>query len=80
MILKQLNENVIFSHTDTELLLTEKGSKNPYPIELDRINTPLHLISWLHHLTQKNWFNTTDAHNMITYVGTKLHDWNIYDV
>ena len=72
--------NVVFSHTDTALLLTEKGRVNPYPIELSRIKTHLHLVSWLHHLTQKNWFNTTDARNMIEYVGLKIHDWNIYDV
>ena len=74
------NGNVIFSHTDTELLLTEKGSKNPYPIELDRIETPLQLVSWLNHLSLKLWFDDDDVHNMIQYVGTKLHDWNIYDM
>ena len=51
-----------------------KGSW-PYPIELERIPTPLALVGWLHHLLEKNWFNQWDAREMIDVVCTKK-DWD----
>jgi hypothetical protein len=57
------------------LLLKEKGNKNGYPIELERINTPIALIGWLDHLLEKIWFDEWDAKNLIDLVCEK-QKWN----
>jgi len=53
------------------LFLREKGMKASYPIEYDRVETPLQLIGWLDHLLEKVWFNEWDAKQLIRMVCDK---------
>jgi hypothetical protein len=65
---------------DTQvLLLKEKGAAQGYPIEFNRIATPIALIGWLDHLLEKNWFDAWDAKNMIELV-CEERKWNRHSI
>ena len=52
-----------FKDNDSEVIRA-----NPdylYEIGLDRIPTPLALLNWIHHLSQKSWFTTFQAYHLI---------------
>ena len=68
-----------WAHDGEVLNITTKLPKGswPYPIELERIPTPLSLIGWLDHLMEKKWFNQWDAKAMLATVCDKK-DWDIH--
>jgi hypothetical protein len=39
-----------------------------YIIAKGRINTAAKPVSWIHHLSEKRWFTTDDAHDLIDLV------------
>lgn len=36
-----------------------------YDVEEDRIRTPLHLVQWIRHLSEKSWFTGSHAIDLI---------------
>lgn len=40
----------------------------PYNIDLARIDSPLKLVGWLHHLSEKVWFDQTYCRQLIQVV------------
>ena len=59
-----------WSDDGEELLLypPEKYASQPYPIDFDRVKTPLHLLNWLDHLLGKIWFDRRAARKLISMI------------
>lgn len=49
----------------------------PYQFALDRIDTPLKLLGWVHHLTEKVWMESLDLRELIEAVADHF-GWNIH--
>ena len=49
----------------------------PYLIHKDRINNPIKLIWWIHHLCEKNWMDLRAIENLIELT-TKLMNIKMY--
>ena len=47
--------------------LTLTGGGCDYFIARDRIDTPLKVLHWLAHLSNKTWFTLEDAQDVMTY-------------
>lgn len=46
-----------------------------YQIDLDRVPTPLALLNWIHHLSEKNWISTTHVHDLIDEI-CRIKGWD----
>ena len=46
-----------------------------YEINLDRVPTPLALLNWVHHLSEKYWITTVHVHILIDAV-CKIRGWD----
>ena len=57
-----------WSDDGDELLLYPPGVSQPYPIDLDRVKTPLQLLNWLFHLLTKKWFGWRAARKLISMI------------
>ena len=65
---------------ENEVLELElKHSIHAYPIEFDRISEPMHLLCWVHHLLEKDWFDNMDARVFMEFV-CKKRNWNLFCV
>lgn len=50
-----------------------------YPIDLDRIKTPLNLLGWVEHISSKTWVSKRLIHNFVVTV-CKVKKWKIYGI
>ena len=57
-----------WSGNRANLLLYPPGVSKPYPIHINRVKTPLHLLNWLDHLLGKIWFDRRAARKLISMV------------
>ena len=51
----------------------------PYEFEVDRCNTPLKLLGWVYHLSEKTWA-TKDVLSMFILVVSEHFGWEIHSV
>lgn len=46
-----------------------------YEIDLDRVPTPLALLNWIHHLSEKYWITTMHVHDLIDEI-CRIKGWD----
>ena len=60
---------------------TESGHKlygsDGYFVPRERVSTPIKLLSFVHHLGEKDWFGGYEAHRLIEAVARK-NGWDLY--
>jgi hypothetical protein len=56
---------------------TEHPAAYPYEIRLDRIDTPMRLLNWVHHLAEKVWMEPLDLAELIDAV-CRHYGWNLH--
>ena len=70
--------------TETDILKVDSKRKcyvfnGHYDIGFDQVDNPMKLIHWLHHMTEKVWFNS-DVCNYFIECVARQNGWDIFNV
>lgn len=60
----------IDQHRKVMVLTWDRWTRNPYEISLSDLQTPLHILRWVYHLSGKTWVTSQQIHAFIE-VATK---------
>ena len=67
--------DLIFRHdSEGNILNLHVDAGRPYPIELDRIQTPADLLGWTRHLCEKAWMDNVLLGEFVDRVA-EIKDW-----
>ena len=63
--IKDVFKDIVFCRIKNNVMFLKMGGTTDYKIELSRCDTPLKILNWTLHLTEKSWINCDRLNSFI---------------